>query len=240
MAHKAGYTTVISHRSGETEDTTIADIAVATASGQIKTGSLSRSDRIAKYNRLMAIEDELGSGSPLRRGLGFSAPLSGHDFSARTFLRRYGFDVESAFAVGIERHARAVECNVDQHRDFGACKIVDRSQANVAHDPARSAQHSVRIGKAGALKKTQRDAARAHGDRQHRIGRPVVGRKTGNEEVVVVVDHNVRRRQALAQPRDGFAPKRGDFGTEFDEERLEASFIRDRHLRRFRSSVARS
>jgi enolase len=61
MAHKAGYTCVISHRSGETEDTTIADIAVATGAGQIKTGSLSRSDRIAKYNRLMAIEDQLGS-----------------------------------------------------------------------------------------------------------------------------------------------------------------------------------
>ena len=61
MAHKAGYTTVISHRSGETEDTTIADIAVATNAGQFKTGSLSRSDRVAKYNRLMAIEDELGS-----------------------------------------------------------------------------------------------------------------------------------------------------------------------------------
>jgi enolase len=60
LAHKAGYTTVISHRSGETEDTTIADIAVATGAGQIKTGSLSRSDRIAKYNRLMAIEDEIG------------------------------------------------------------------------------------------------------------------------------------------------------------------------------------
>jgi enolase len=61
MAHKAGYACVISHRSGETEDTTIADIAVATSAGQIKTGSLSRSDRTAKYNRLMAIEDELGS-----------------------------------------------------------------------------------------------------------------------------------------------------------------------------------
>jgi enolase len=60
MAHKAGYTCVISHRSGETEDTTIADIAVATGAGQIKTGSLSRSDRVAKYNRLMAIEEELG------------------------------------------------------------------------------------------------------------------------------------------------------------------------------------
>ncbi len=60
MAHRNGYTTVTSHRSGETEDTTIADIAVATNSGQIKTGSLSRTDRIAKYNRLMKIEQELG------------------------------------------------------------------------------------------------------------------------------------------------------------------------------------
>jgi enolase len=61
MAHAAGYSAVISHRSGETEDTTIADLAVATGTGQIKTGSLSRSDRVAKYNRLMKIEEELGS-----------------------------------------------------------------------------------------------------------------------------------------------------------------------------------
>ena len=61
MAHKAGYTTVTSHRSGETEDTTIADLSVATNSGQIKTGSLSRSDRIAKYNQLLRIEEKLGS-----------------------------------------------------------------------------------------------------------------------------------------------------------------------------------
>ncbi len=61
MARKAGYTTVISHRSGETEDTTIADLAVATSARQIKTGSLSRSDRVAKYNRLIRIEKELGS-----------------------------------------------------------------------------------------------------------------------------------------------------------------------------------
>jgi len=60
MAHRAGYTAVISHRSGETEDTTIADIAVATGAGQIKTGSLCRSDRIAKYNQLLRIEEELG------------------------------------------------------------------------------------------------------------------------------------------------------------------------------------
>ena len=60
MAHRHGYTTVISHRSGETEDTTIADIAVATNSGQIKTGSLSRTDRMAKYNQLIRIEEELG------------------------------------------------------------------------------------------------------------------------------------------------------------------------------------
>ena len=60
MAHEAGYTAVVSHRSGETEDTTIADLVVATATGQIKTGSLSRSDRVAKYNQLMRIEDQLG------------------------------------------------------------------------------------------------------------------------------------------------------------------------------------
>jgi len=61
MAHKANYTSVISHRSGETEDSTISDIAVATNAGQIKTGSLSRSDRIAKYNQLIRIEEQLGS-----------------------------------------------------------------------------------------------------------------------------------------------------------------------------------
>ncbi|MBE9562953.1 MAG: phosphopyruvate hydratase, partial [Proteobacteria bacterium] len=61
MAKRANYTAVISHRSGETEDSTIADLAVATSAGQIKTGSLSRSDRVAKYNRLIRIEEELGS-----------------------------------------------------------------------------------------------------------------------------------------------------------------------------------
>lgn len=60
MARKAGYTSVISHRSGETEDTTIADLAVATGVGQIKTGSMSRTDRVAKYNRLLRIAEELG------------------------------------------------------------------------------------------------------------------------------------------------------------------------------------
>ena len=60
MAHRAGYTAVMSHRSGETEDSTIADLAVATNCGQIKTGSLSRSDRLAKYNQLIRIEEELG------------------------------------------------------------------------------------------------------------------------------------------------------------------------------------
>ncbi|MFO0892474.1 MAG: phosphopyruvate hydratase [Isosphaeraceae bacterium] len=73
MAHRAGYTSVISHRSGETEDATIADIAVATNAGQIKTGSASRSDRIAKYNQLLRIEEALGADAvygpgPKRRG----------------------------------------------------------------------------------------------------------------------------------------------------------------------------
>ena len=68
MAHRAGYTTVISHRSGETEDTTIADVAVAVNAGQIKTGAPARSDRVAKYNQLLRIEDELG-GSGLYPGI---------------------------------------------------------------------------------------------------------------------------------------------------------------------------
>ena len=60
MAHRAGYTSIVSHRSGETEDTTIADISVAVNAGQIKTGAPSRSDRVAKYNQLLRIEEELG------------------------------------------------------------------------------------------------------------------------------------------------------------------------------------
>ncbi|GLS26015.1 phosphopyruvate hydratase [Marinibactrum halimedae] len=69
MAKDAGYTAVISHRSGETEDTTIADLAVATAAGQIKTGSLCRSDRVSKYNRLLRIEAELGNDKAPYRGM---------------------------------------------------------------------------------------------------------------------------------------------------------------------------
>ena len=61
MAKRAGYTCVISHRSGETEDTTLADLAVAVNAGQIKTGSLCRTDRVCKYNQLLRIEDELGA-----------------------------------------------------------------------------------------------------------------------------------------------------------------------------------
>ena len=73
MAKAAGYTAVISHRSGETEDTTIADLAVATAAGQIKTGSLCRSDRVAKYNRLLRIEAELAGSAPYRGRAEFKA-----------------------------------------------------------------------------------------------------------------------------------------------------------------------
>jgi enolase len=73
MAKSAGYTAVISHRSGETEDTTIADLAVATAAGQIKTGSLCRSDRVAKYNRLLRIEAELAGAAPYRGRAEFAA-----------------------------------------------------------------------------------------------------------------------------------------------------------------------
>ncbi len=77
MAKAAGYTTVISHRSGETEDTTIADLAVATGAGQIKTGSLCRSDRVAKYNRLLRIEEELQGHAPYRGRAEFRGQIQG-------------------------------------------------------------------------------------------------------------------------------------------------------------------
>ena len=66
MAKRAGYTAIVSHRSGETEDTTIADLAVATNAGQIKTGSLCRTDRVCKYNQLLRIEDDLGEVAEFR------------------------------------------------------------------------------------------------------------------------------------------------------------------------------
>ena len=77
MATTAGYTSVISHRSGETEDSTIADIAVATRATQIKTGSLCRSDRIAKYNQLLRIEAELGADASYAGRTAFPVPVAG-------------------------------------------------------------------------------------------------------------------------------------------------------------------
>ena len=75
MAKRAGYSSVISHRSGETEDVTIADIAVATNAGQIKTGSLSRTDRVAKYNQLLRIEDTLGKSAVYGAGALFLSKI---------------------------------------------------------------------------------------------------------------------------------------------------------------------
>jgi enolase len=76
MAREAGYSSVVSHRSGETEDSTIADIAVATAATQIKTGSLCRSDRIAKYNQLLRIEGELGNAARYAGASAFPVSLA--------------------------------------------------------------------------------------------------------------------------------------------------------------------
>ena len=78
IAREAGYSAVISHRSGETEDTTIADLAVGTAAGQIKTGAPSRSDRVAKYNQLLRIEEELGRERDLPGAGSFQRKVDGH------------------------------------------------------------------------------------------------------------------------------------------------------------------
>ncbi|WP_444542272.1 phosphopyruvate hydratase [Candidatus Mycoplasma mahonii] len=97
LAHKAGYTCVVSHRSGETEDTTIADLAVALNTGQIKTGSMSRTDRIAKYNRLLKIEEELGVAA---------------EFDGDKTFHNLGRNVENAkkpSVVGAKKHASTNE-----------------------------------------------------------------------------------------------------------------------------------
>ena len=93
LAHKAGYTAVVSHRSGETADTTIADLSVALNTGQIKTGSMSRSDRIAKYNRLLAIEEELGEVAEFR--------------GVKTFhnLKNNVADAKAPSVAGAKKHA---------------------------------------------------------------------------------------------------------------------------------------
>ena len=100
MARRANYTTVISHRSGETEDTTIADFAVATGAGQIKTGSLCRSERVAKYNQLLRIEKELGAarssrkeGVPAAQDSMLKHPItSGHPRWSGVIVKRGGPD----------------------------------------------------------------------------------------------------------------------------------------------------
>ena len=108
MAQEAGYAAVMSHRSGETEDATIADLAVATNCGQIKTGSLARSDRVAKYNQLIRIEEELGAKaryagrSVLKRG----AVTSGLTVAARSYSSEADFAVRLAANQGSYRGKR--------------------------------------------------------------------------------------------------------------------------------------
>jgi hypothetical protein len=110
MAKRAGYTAVISHRSGETEDSTIADIAVGTNAGQIKTGSLSRSDRIAKYNQLLRIEEDLGD-MPSTRPRGVLQPaLRQHQHGIKLLglqhvvLQHFGQAFELFVLVAVQRH----------------------------------------------------------------------------------------------------------------------------------------
>ena len=111
MARDAGYRSVISHRSGETEDTTIADLAVGTGAGQIKTGSASRSDRVAKYNQLLRIEEELGTQRAVRRRV--------RDQAARVTTRSTGTGrPHRPRRLGHSRRARA-----QRHRDGAHARL---------------------------------------------------------------------------------------------------------------------
>ena len=105
MAQRAGYGAVMSHRSGETEDTTIADLAVATNCGQIKTGSLSRSDRLAKYNQLIRIEEELG-GAAVYAGRAVSRAPPGRTTPGLTSAARRCFCCAMIVLREMRRRAR--------------------------------------------------------------------------------------------------------------------------------------
>src|SRR6202042_1887594 len=105
MAREAGYSAVISHRSGETEDVTIADLAVATGCGQIKTGAPSRSDRVAKYNQLLRIEEQLGAGAQFPGRNAFRAGRSGGRQEVRCG-QRIGRDMPAISASAARRSSR--------------------------------------------------------------------------------------------------------------------------------------
>ena len=111
----------------------------------------------------------------------------------------------------------------------GRVKVVCGGEAQVANDAAGTAQEFVRIRQVRTLKKAERDAAFAHGDRKHRVGRALVRRKACDEEVVVVVDHDVGPGQLRAQGGHCVAPDGGDRRIELGQKRGEATFIRRWH-----------
>ncbi len=133
MADAAHYAAVVSHRSGETEDTTIADIAVATAATQIKTGSLSRSDRIAKYNQLLRIEEQLGNVA-LRRPRRLSGPLTSRTW--RALILSGSHEVAHRRADG--RHASC--CSSRIWVSDNGVRQVDRLKRAVAQQQAEDEQ----------------------------------------------------------------------------------------------------
>ena len=124
MARAAGYTTVISHRSGETEDSTIADLAVGTGAGQIKTGSASRSDRVAKYNQLLRIEEELGAAAA---------------YAGRTPSGSWGRDQGSA-AIRSDRRNRRSAAVIAKARPVEAAGSTSASTAIVRSSPSARAR----------------------------------------------------------------------------------------------------
>ena len=124
MAHRAGYTSVISHRSGETEDTSIADLAVASDSGQIKTGSASRSDRIAKYNQLLRIEEELGTTARYAGRDAFRRPRKSErrTFTRRIASTRFDFGHSGVYVRGPSSAEVVERCGPIGSRSVGASR----------------------------------------------------------------------------------------------------------------------
>src|SRR5262249_44532062 len=132
MAHAAGYTAVMSHRSGETEDATIADLAVALGTGQIKTGAPARSDRVAKYNQLLRIEEELGAKAVYPGGDAFPRAKSELGGVAQRGRAEQPLERGQRLARGPAQADVADDAaRIDDHRD--PPRLVDAGQERKAH-----------------------------------------------------------------------------------------------------------
>ncbi len=209
LAHRAGWTTMISHRSGETEDATIADIAVAVNAGQIKTGAPARSDRVAKYNQLLRIEEELGDAA---RYAGRAAPSRGH--AARD--RRPRPALPDASAPQVDRARRDGRRRRSSARASGVARAGDRPCAapwverafGAAAAARRAASSSIVLGvvmlsgpfERYADGRTRVEALARHGSRARRGERAARAARRRTSQDPAELERLAREEQGMIRP----------------------------------------